>query len=110
MASTPEEVRKSGLLEFHVRAMAGGTVSPRLFALAGKCDKCDKVRVEGPFGIAYYRTAHTGPILALAGGSGLAPVKGTVESALNGCARGPEGRRGGKGGVREGKVRGGADP
>ena len=42
----------------------------------------DAVRVEGPFGASYLREAHRGPIVAVAGGSGLAPIKSIVERAL----------------------------
>ena len=42
----------------------------------------DTVHIDGPHGISYYRVKHTGPIVALAGGSGLAPIKSIVEEAL----------------------------
>ena len=38
--------------------------------------------VEGPFGSSYLRERHTGPILCIAGGSGLAPIKGIVDAAI----------------------------
>jgi ferredoxin-NAD(P)+ reductase (naphthalene dioxygenase ferredoxin-specific) len=38
--------------------------------------------VEGPFGSSYLREQHTGPILCIAGGLGLAPIKGIVEAAM----------------------------
>ena len=75
MANRPDQE----ILEFHVRAMDGGSVShfvTKQLALG------DEVRVEGPLGLAYLREQHTGPILAVAGGSGLAPVKSIVETAL----------------------------
>jgi len=66
-------------LEFHIREIPGGAVS----AHANSALKVgDSVQVEGPHGIAYYRATHTGPIVALAGGSGLAPIKSIVETAL----------------------------
>jgi CDP-4-dehydro-6-deoxyglucose reductase/ferredoxin-NAD(P)+ reductase (naphthalene dioxygenase ferredoxin-specific) len=40
------------------------------------------VTVTGPIGNAYFRENHRGPILAVAGGSGLAPIKSIVETAL----------------------------
>jgi ferredoxin-NAD(P)+ reductase (naphthalene dioxygenase ferredoxin-specific) len=81
MASLPG----SDLIEFHIRNVSGGAVS----AYAGEqLAVGEKVRVEGPYGIAYLREKHTGPIVALAGGSGLAPVKAIVEQALaNGAAQ-----------------------
>ena len=42
----------------------------------------DSVRVEGPFGASYLRESHRGPIIAVAGGSGMAPIKSIVERAL----------------------------
>ena len=75
MASQPG----TGELEFHIRLVAGGKVSP--YVLDG-LKPGDTVTVEGPRGISFLREHHTGPILALAGGSGLAPVKSIVERAL----------------------------
>ena len=68
-----------GLLEFHIRAMDDGEVSN---FVRDEIFEGDKVAVEGPFGAAYLRDAHRGPILAIAGGSGLAPIKAIVETAL----------------------------
>ena len=75
MASLP----KDPALEFHIRRVPGGAVSN---FVGDKLQPGDDVRVEGPFGSSWLRDAHRGPILALAGGSGLAPVKSTVEQAL----------------------------
>lgn len=75
MASRPDEA----VLEFHLRLTPGGTVSAYVLS---ELKLGDEVRVEGPYGIAYLRENHRGPILALAGGSGLAPVKSIVETAL----------------------------
>ncbi len=75
MANRPDDK----LLEFHVRCMPDGTTS-RHVATSVKLG--DKVRVEGPFGTSYLRESHRGPILAIAGGSGLAPIKSIVEQAL----------------------------
>jgi len=49
----------------------------------------DPVLVEGPFGSSYLREQHTGPILCIAGGSGLAPIKGIVEAAIAGGLKQP---------------------
>ncbi len=67
------------VLEFHVRRSQGGTTSAYV---AEKLKVGDSVRVEGPFGASYLREAHRGPIIAVAGGSGLAPIKSIVERAL----------------------------
>ncbi|HVM82228.1 MAG TPA: 2Fe-2S iron-sulfur cluster-binding protein [Stellaceae bacterium] len=82
MASRPDE----SLLEFHIRHVSGGAAS----RYAARCLKLgEKVLVEGPFGSAWLREKHTGPILAIAGGSGLAPIKSIVGTALGRGARQP---------------------
>jgi naphthalene 1,2-dioxygenase ferredoxin reductase component len=67
------------LLEFHVRRTADGVASQYV---ADRLKVGDSVRVEGPFGPSYLREAHRGPIIAVAGGSGMAPIKSVVERAL----------------------------
>jgi NAD(P)H-flavin reductase/ferredoxin len=66
------------LLEFHVR-LAGGAgsrfVAERL-AVGGE------VIVEGPKGAAYWRERHRGPMLLVAGGTGLAPMLSIARAAL----------------------------
>ena len=80
MANRPEQE----VLEFHIRLVPDGLVSPYI-------NDClatgDSVKVNGPLGTAYYREKHTGPIIAVAGGSGLAPIKSIVETALANGAR-----------------------
>lgn len=76
---TPEHVRPysmaglpdDGLLEFHVRVVPGGRVSNYV---ADDLRPGDAVRVSGPLGTAYLRRKHEGPMLCVAGGTGLAPV------------------------------------
>ncbi len=75
MASRPDEAT----LDFHVRALENGAVSG---FVRNTLSLGDPVRAEGPFGFAYWRARHTGPVVALAGGSGLAPIKAIVEEAL----------------------------
>jgi CDP-4-dehydro-6-deoxyglucose reductase/ferredoxin-NAD(P)+ reductase (naphthalene dioxygenase ferredoxin-specific) len=66
-------------LEFHIRRTADGAASMHV---ARKLKLGDDVRVEGPFGTSYLRESHRGPIIAVAGGSGMAPLKSIVEQAL----------------------------
>jgi len=66
-------------LEFHVRAVAGGSTSR--FVHAGLAVG-HTVRVHGPHGTSYLRESHQGPLLAIAGGSGLAPIESIVGRAL----------------------------
>lgn len=75
MASRPDE----NLVELHVRAVPGGRTSPLIMS---SLREGDRVRIEGPSGSAYLRDAHAGPIVAIAGGSGLATMKSIVETAL----------------------------
>lgn len=72
-------VSREGGLAFHVRSIVGGEVSP---AIAGARPGLD-VTIEGPYGEAYLREDHTGPILCVAGGSGLAPILSIVERAVS---------------------------
>jgi naphthalene 1,2-dioxygenase ferredoxin reductase component len=75
MANRPDETA----LEFHIRRTSGGAAS---IHAATVLRVGDTVTVEGPYGGSWLRDRHTGPILAIAGGSGLAPIKSIVESAL----------------------------
>lgn len=75
MASRPDEE----LVDLHVRAVPGGRTSSRIMS---SLQAGGRVSVEGPAGSAYLRDTHPGPIVAIAGGSGLAPAKSIVETAL----------------------------
>ena len=79
MASAPGAAR----LEFHIRLVAGGQVTRHVL---GSLRIGDRVSVNGPMGTTHYRKGHRGPILLVAGGSGLAPIKSIAESALAGGA------------------------
>jgi CDP-4-dehydro-6-deoxyglucose reductase/ferredoxin-NAD(P)+ reductase (naphthalene dioxygenase ferredoxin-specific) len=77
MANVPGD--EPGLLEFHVRAVPGGAASAYVHA---GLQPGHTVRVSGPYGASYLREQHTGPVLAIAGGSGLAPIISIVGRAL----------------------------
>lgn len=66
-----------GLWEFIIRAVPGGAVSPRFSQLSVG----DEVEIDGPFGVAYFRTEIARPVVGIAGGSGLAPVLSILRSA-----------------------------
>jgi CDP-4-dehydro-6-deoxyglucose reductase/ferredoxin-NAD(P)+ reductase (naphthalene dioxygenase ferredoxin-specific) len=69
-------------LEFHIRIMpTANSVSRRM---ATMLKPGDVVKVSGPLGTSYLRAQHAGPMLCIAGGSGLAPIKSIVETALEG--------------------------
>jgi len=65
-------------LEFHVRAVPNGRVSGYIF---NELKVGDAVRVSGPLGTAYLRKKHEGPMLCIAGGTGLAPVLSIIRAA-----------------------------
>ena len=75
MASRPGEPD----LEFHIRDMKTGGASG--FVARELCIG-DPVRVSGPLGRVVLDEHDAGPIVAVAGGSGLAPMKSVVETAL----------------------------
>lgn len=82
MANVPDRNGQngSGTIEFHIRHVAGGASSAYV---AQGLAVGDTVRVKGPYGTSFLREQHTGPIIAIAGGSGLAPIKSIVETALS---------------------------
>jgi naphthalene 1,2-dioxygenase ferredoxin reductase component len=71
-------------LEFHVRVVAGGHVSGYV---ANSLKIGDTVRISGPLGTAYLRRKHSGPMLCVAGGTGLAPMlsilRGVVAAGMD---------------------------
>lgn len=73
MANRPDEA----VLEFHIRQMPEGSVSARL---GERLAVGDAVRVSGPLGTSYLRRQHPGGVIAIAGGSGLAPIRSIVSS------------------------------
>ena len=75
MASTPED----SALVFHVRHMPGGRTSGYV---ASRLKVGDAVQASGPLGIAYLRDQHRGPVLLVAGGSGLAPIQSILRTRL----------------------------
>lgn len=59
------------VFEFHVRLVPDGRVTGYI---AHELKVGDSVRVSGPLGSAYLRRQHEGPMLCVAGGTGLAPI------------------------------------
>lgn len=84
---TPEHIRPysmAGLcedeeLEFHVRLVPDGRVTGYVF---NQLKVGDAVRISGPLGTSYLRSRHQGPILCVAGGTGLAPILSIVRGAI----------------------------
>lgn len=82
MAGLPSD----DLMEFHVQLMPKGRVSGYI---AERLKVGDAVKVSGPLGASYLRQQHTGPILCVAGGTGLAPVLSIVRGAVAAGMRNP---------------------
>lgn len=68
-----------GQLEFHVRHVPDGRVSGYV---AQRLAVGDAVKVSGPLGSAYLRRRHDGPMLCVAGGTGLAPILSILRGAI----------------------------
>lgn len=75
MAGLPDDNE----LEFHIRLVPEGRVTGYV---ANTLRVGDQVRVSGPLGTAYLRKKHEGPMLCVAGGTGLAPVLSIVRGGL----------------------------
>lgn len=73
-----------GSFEFHVRLLPEGRVTGYI---AHDLEVGDVVKVSGPLGSAYLRRTADGPVLCVAGGTGLAPVlsivRGMVAAGMN---------------------------
>lgn len=82
MAGLPDD----GLFEFHVRHVPDGRVSGYV---AQQLKVGDAVKVSGPLGAAYLRRTHTGPMLCVAGGTGLAPILSILRGAIAQGLRNP---------------------
>jgi ferredoxin-NAD(P)+ reductase (naphthalene dioxygenase ferredoxin-specific) len=91
---TPEHIRPysmaelcaDGTLEFHVRLVPHGRVTGYI---ANQLKVGDAVRVSGPLGSAYLRKKHEGPMLCVAGGTGLAPILSILRGAVADGMRNP---------------------
>lgn len=82
MASQPEEHE----LEFHIRIVGDGRVTPGLInSLAPGVT----LKLNGPLGASWLRQKHTGPMLCVAGGTGLAPLLSIIRTALGHGMTGP---------------------
>jgi CDP-4-dehydro-6-deoxyglucose reductase/ferredoxin-NAD(P)+ reductase (naphthalene dioxygenase ferredoxin-specific) len=67
-------------VEFHIRVLPGGSASA---VLSGHVAPADMVAINGPYGDAYLRETHQGPLLLLAASSGLAPIKSILDRSLD---------------------------
>lgn len=91
---TPEHIRPysmAGLcddaeMEFQIRRVSDGRVTAFVF---DDLQVGAAIRVSGPLGTAYLRKKHTGPMLCVGGGTGLAPVLSIVRGALQSGMQNP---------------------
>lgn len=67
-------------LELHIRHVPGGRFSGMVFeSMAEK----DLLRFQGPFGTFFLRSDSESPVILMAGGTGLAPIKAILDQAFN---------------------------
>ena len=72
MANSPNDSE----LEFHIKTLDGGEVSNYV---KNNLKIGENIKVKGPYGNAYLREKHKGPIIAVAGGTGLAPILSIIK-------------------------------
>ncbi len=70
--------REDGMIELHIRNVEGGEFSDFVFH---HLEQKTILRIEGPMGAFYLREESQRPMLLIAGGTGLAPIKAIVEAA-----------------------------
>ncbi|WP_088284442.1 CDP-6-deoxy-delta-3,4-glucoseen reductase [Ideonella sp. A 288] len=76
MANAPSRLGSPPAIELHVRHMPGGKFTDQVF---GTMKEKDILRMEGPYGSFFLREDSARPIVLLASGTGLAPIKAIVE-------------------------------
>ncbi|MGW5523445.1 2Fe-2S iron-sulfur cluster-binding protein [Gordonia sp. NPDC003950] len=77
MANTPSE---NSTLEFHIRRVPGGAATDNWIFAELAVDH--RVRVRGPWGDFVHDDATDAPLVLVAGGTGLAPLKAIARQAL----------------------------
>lgn len=73
-------------LEYHIRIVPRGRVTQYI---ESKVQVGDSVKISGPLGTSYLRRRHDGPMLCVAGGTGLAPMLSIARGALEGGMSNP---------------------
>jgi len=76
IANAPHTQGDKPAIELHIRHMPGGLFTDHVF---GRMKEKEILRLEGPFGSFFLREDSTKPIVLLASGTGLAPIKAIVE-------------------------------
>ena len=80
MANAPHTIADTSAIELHVRHLPGGKFTDHVF---GAMKEKDILRVEGPFGSFFLREDTDKPMVLLASGTGLAPIKSIVEHMIH---------------------------
>ena len=70
---------QQGLIELHIAEVAGGEFTGHVF---NDMKEKDILRIEGPLGDFTLRKDSTRPIIFMAAGTGFAPIKAIIETAL----------------------------
>ncbi len=70
-----------GRLDLIVKIKEDGAISP---ALCRRLLVGDRVGIEGPYGVAYFRPDGDRPVVGIAGGSGIAPIWAIAQAAARG--------------------------
>jgi ferredoxin-NAD(P)+ reductase (naphthalene dioxygenase ferredoxin-specific) len=73
-------------VEFHIRLVPGGRVTSYV---ATDLRVGQAVRLSGPLGTAYLRKKYAGPIVCIAGGTGLAPILSILRGMVDAGMRNP---------------------
>jgi CDP-4-dehydro-6-deoxyglucose reductase len=76
MANAPHNLGTPAAIELHLRHMPGGKFTDAVFSTL---KEKDIVRMEGPFGSFFLREDSAKPIVLLASGTGMAPIKALIE-------------------------------
>ncbi len=85
MANAPGRLGDPPAVELHIRHMPGGKFTDHVF---GAMKARDILRCEGPYGSFFLRTESARPIVLLASGTGIAPIKAMIEQMqLEGITR-----------------------
>lgn len=76
MANAPHHLGSPPAIELHIRHLPGGQFTDHVFTAM---KERDILRIEGPFGSFFVREDSAKPIVLLASGTGIAPIKAIVE-------------------------------
>jgi CDP-4-dehydro-6-deoxyglucose reductase, E3 len=80
MANAPHNLGTPPAIELHIRHLPGGKFTDQVF---GSMKEKDIVRMEGPYGSFFLREDSAKPMVLLASGTGLAPIKALIERLQN---------------------------